>query len=88
MLLPAQTRSRECAHRDEKPANSPTARRTAGLSYQGKDKKNSSKMNERRGNAYEKKGPLRKTGKRSGNVIENKDTYRFIPGMLLKVKEL
>jgi hypothetical protein len=34
--------------------------------------KNSSKLNERRGNVYENKRPLWKTRRRSGNVYENK----------------
>jgi hypothetical protein len=38
----------------------------------GEEKKNSSKMNEQRGNVYENKGPLWKTRCQSGNVSENK----------------
>jgi hypothetical protein len=38
----------------------------------GEAKKNSSKMNERRGNLYENKGPLCKIRSQSGNVYENK----------------
>jgi hypothetical protein len=49
-------------------------------------RKNSSKLNEQRGNVYENKGPLWKTGWQSGNVIENKGTYAFKAGMLLKIK--
>jgi hypothetical protein len=49
-------------------------------------KKNSSKVKERRGNVYENKGPLWKTGWQSGNVVENKGTYAFKAGTLLKIK--
>jgi len=38
----------------------------------GEAKKNSSKMNERRGNLYENKGLPSKTRSQSGNVPENK----------------
>jgi hypothetical protein len=41
-------------------------------------------LNERRGNVYENKGLLWKTGWKSGNVIENKGTYGYNAGMLLK----
>ena len=44
------------------------------------------KLNEQRGNVYENKGPLWKTCRRSGNVIENKDSYSSIAGMSLKRK--
>ncbi|MGA9056791.1 MAG: hypothetical protein WB763_09810 [Terriglobia bacterium] len=49
-------------------------------------KKNSSKVNEQRGNVYENKGPLWKTDWQSGNVIENKGTYALKAGMLLKIQ--
>ena len=39
-------------------------------------RKNSLKFNERCGNVDENKGPLWKTWWRSGNVVENKGTYR------------
>jgi hypothetical protein len=45
-------------------------------------------MNDRCGDVYENKGPLWKTGRQSGNVIENKGTYEFKAGMLLKRKEV
>ena len=38
----------------------------------GGAKKNSSKLNDRRGNVYENKGPLWKTQGQSANVFENK----------------
>jgi hypothetical protein len=44
------------------------------------------KLNERRGNVYENKGPLWKKWGRSGNVIENKGSYASKAGMLLKSK--
>jgi hypothetical protein len=47
-------------------------------------KKEFLKMNDRRGNVYENKGPLWKTGWQSWNVIENKGTYEFKARMLLK----
>ena len=46
------------------------------------------KMKERRGNVYENKGPLWKTGWQIGNVIENTGTYEFKAGMLLKRNEI
>jgi hypothetical protein len=45
-------------------------------------------MKERRGNVYENKGPLWKTGRKSGNVIEKTGTYGSKPGMLMKRKEV
>jgi hypothetical protein len=41
---------------------------------------------ERHGNIYENKEPLWKEWGRSGNVIENKGTYRQGAGMLLKIQ--
>jgi len=41
-------------------------------------------MNDQRGNLYENKGPVFHRRMRSGNVIENKDSYEFKSGMLLK----
>jgi len=46
------------------------------------------KMKERFGNIYENKGPLWKEPERSRNVIENKCSYTFNMGMLLKRKEV
>jgi hypothetical protein len=40
----------------------------------GGSKKNSLKLNERRTNVYENKGPLWKTRRGSGNVVENKSS--------------
>jgi hypothetical protein len=51
-------------------------------------KKEFLKMKHRRGNVHENKGPLWKTGWKSGNIIENKGTYEFKPGMLLKRKDV
>jgi hypothetical protein len=48
----------------------------------GEARKNSLKLTEQRGNLYENKGPLWKTGWQSGNVVENKGTYDFRAGML------
>ena len=45
-------------------------------------------MNEQSRNVYENKGPLWKTGWQSGNVIENKGTYKLNAVILLKIKEL
>ncbi|MGA9057190.1 MAG: hypothetical protein WB763_11830 [Terriglobia bacterium] len=47
-----------------------------------------SKNDERRGNVIENKGPLWKTRRQSGNVVENKHSYPQYPGMLLKTKEV
>jgi hypothetical protein len=43
-------------------------------------------MNERRGNVVENKGLLRKTPGLGRNVVENKCTYPFKAGILLKRK--
>jgi hypothetical protein len=48
----------ECAKRDENPTNQVAAPQTGSLSWQGVQEKNSSKLNERRGNVYENKGTL------------------------------
>jgi hypothetical protein len=45
-------------------------------------------MKERHVNVYENKGSLWKAGRKSGNVIENTGTYGYMPGMLLKRKEV
>jgi hypothetical protein len=44
------------------------------------------KLNEQCGNVYENKEPLWKTGARSRNVAENKDSYAQTPGMSLRTK--
>jgi hypothetical protein len=49
-------------------------------------KKNSSKVNEQRGNVYENKGPLWKTGWKSGNVIENKASCALKGGNVVEKK--
>ena len=45
-------------------------------------------MNDRCGNVYENKGPLWKTCGQSWNVAENKDSYPFEAGMLLKTSRI
>jgi hypothetical protein len=56
-----------------------------GFGEAGKQK-DSSKMQEQSGNVHENKGPSFHGPAKSGNVIENKDTYECNPGMLLKRK--
>jgi hypothetical protein len=51
-------------------------------------KKELLKMRARCGDVYENKGPVLKTGWESWNVIENKGTYNFKTGMLLKGKDV
>jgi hypothetical protein len=61
--------------------------RTRCHTWQGK--KNPSdfkKVKERSGNVYENKGSVFHSPRQSGNVTENKDTYEFKAGMLLKGK--
>jgi hypothetical protein len=72
MLRPGTTHRRDYSKRDEKPANCPAAPETKSLLLPEKQKENSSKLNERRGNVYENKGLVWKTRERSGNVYENK----------------
>ena len=45
-------------------------------------------MTERRRNVYENKGPVFHSPMESGNVIENKDSYAFKVGMLLKTQHV
>jgi hypothetical protein len=45
-------------------------------------------MNDRRANVYENKGQAFQGLQKSGNVIENKDSYALKPGMLLKTSML
>jgi hypothetical protein len=45
-------------------------------------------MKQQCGDVYENKEPLWKTGWQSGNVIENKGTYKSKAGMLLKTKDV
>jgi hypothetical protein len=52
------------------------------------NKENSPKMTERRANVYENKGPVFHRLHRNGNVTENKCSYGFNTGMLLKTKEV
>ena len=49
---------------------------------EARKQKDSSKMQEQSGNVYENKGPSFHGPTKSGNVIENKDTYEYKPGML------
>ena len=46
------------------------------------------KVNKRTWHVYENKGSVFHRLRRSGNVIENKGTYPYIPGMLLKIHDL
>jgi hypothetical protein len=55
---------------------------------EARKQKDSSKMQEQSGNVYENKGPGFHGPTKSGNVIENKDTYEFKAGMLMKTKEV
>jgi hypothetical protein len=52
------------------------------------NRENSLKMTERRANLYENKGSVFHRLRRSGNVIENKASYSFNTGMLMKTKEV
>jgi hypothetical protein len=88
MLLQAPVHSRECAARDEKPVNCLAMHQTRSLSLQGKQKKNSPRLNDRSGNAYENKGRLWKTRRLSRNVYENKGGWPLEATMLLKRKEV
>jgi hypothetical protein len=45
-------------------------------------------LTERCGNVYENKGPLLTNLERSWNVLENKGTYTFKAGMLMKTNDL
>jgi hypothetical protein len=63
-----------------------TARHDHKSAVRGEARNNSSKINERRTNVYENKGPVWETSGQSRNVIENKTTYWSYPGMLLKAK--
>ncbi|MGO8735554.1 MAG: hypothetical protein ACLQVM_22475 [Terriglobia bacterium] len=56
------------------------------MSYksQGVETVEDAKMNERRGNVYENKGPHVKNRKKSGNVTENKGSYATDTGISLK----
>ena len=65
-------------------ANSPFGQ-DVGCS-EARKQKDSSKMQEQSGNVYENKGQGFHGPTKSGNVIENEDTYEFEAGMLLKTK--
>ena len=80
--------SRGHAKCDEMPGRIPALPRMISLSREGKEKRNSQKLNDRRGNVYENKRPLWKTGWQSGNLIENKCAYEFKAAILLKRKEV
>ena len=45
-------------------------------------------MNDRHANVYENKGPAFQGLQKSGNVIENKDSYALKPRILLKINML
>jgi hypothetical protein len=68
----SSTHCRECAKREEKPANCLATPWTRSLVLARGSKKNSLKLTAPSGNVYENKGPLWKTPERSGNVFENK----------------
>ena len=51
-----------------------------------KKQKDSSKMHDQSGKVIENKGQLWKTPQENGNVTENKGSYTFKAGMLLKRK--
>jgi hypothetical protein len=72
MLLPAQSHSRECAKRDEKPRKLVCYAKAKKSTATGNAKENSPKLTERSLNVYENKGPLWKTSERSLNLYENK----------------
>ncbi len=65
----------KCCARGQKAGKLFGFRQTPSPLLQTKERKNSSKMNERSGNVYENKGSAFKTRQRSGNVIENKGSY-------------
>jgi hypothetical protein len=45
-------------------------------------------MKERSGNVHENKGPVFHSPVESGNIVENKDSYAFKAGMLLKTQHV
>jgi hypothetical protein len=79
-------RFRQCAARDEKPANGLATWQTRSRWLQRKQERNSLRLTERRANVYENKGSLWKTRGRGGNVYEKKGTYTTKTGMFLKIK--
>jgi hypothetical protein len=82
----AQIQLRECSEQHKKRENSqPCFGQDVGSGVEMKER-DSSKLDERRGNVHENKGPLWKTWQRSGNVTENKGSYALKAGMLLKRK--
>ena len=73
-LLRTPGHSGKWAKLDEKPADWLVASQTRSLSLQGEQKRNCIKLDERRTNVYENKGPVRKAPPQSENVYENKGT--------------
>jgi len=80
--------SPECPKRGQKPGRLPFLRWTAGPFSEAKEKNDSSKINERRGNVIENKGSVFPSPRLSGNVVENKGSYALKAGMLLKTSVL
>ena len=80
--------SRNYPSRDKKPGEGPGFRWTRSPFSEEEERKSSLKMKDRRGNVYENKGPTFRSPLRSGNVVENKDSYALKPGMLLKIHML
>ena len=88
MLSGSAAHSRTCPERGNKPGEVPGFRWTRSPFSEGEERKNSLKLKELRGNVYENKGPAFSSPFRSGNVIENKDSYALKPGILLKISML
>jgi len=75
MLLPAPTDPRERMPQAGRKGGKLSCRsRNKKSVVAGEAKRNSSKLTGRRGNLYEKKGPMWKTWPRSWNVYENTGT--------------
>ena len=88
MLPRSAVHSRKCLKRGKKPGEVPGFRWTRSPFSEEEERKNSLKMNDRRENVYENKGSAFQSLQKSGNVIENKDSYALKPGMLLKTNML
>jgi hypothetical protein len=76
----------KCRTWGQKPGKLRASRRTTSRFSGAKEKKDSLKMNERRGNVYENKGSVFHKRGQSGNATENKGSYALRAGMLLKTK--
>ena len=88
MLPRSAAHFRKRPKRGKKPGEVPGFRWTRSPFSEEEERKNSLKMNDRRANVYENKGPAFQGLQKSGNVIENKDSYALKPGMLLKTSML